>query len=31
MALVDAGTIAPRDAYMKATQKQRFEGLLEDR
>jgi twitching motility protein PilT len=28
MALLDAGTIAPRDAYMKATQKQRFEPLL---
>ncbi len=28
MALVESGAVAPRDAYMKATQKSRFEPLL---
>ena len=31
MALLDAGRITPRDAYMKATNKQRFEGMIEER
>jgi hypothetical protein len=30
MALVDAGKISARDAYLKAASKQRFEGLLQD-
>jgi twitching motility protein PilT len=30
MALVEAGTITARDAYMKATIKQRFEGMIQD-
>ena len=30
MALVDAGTITARDAYMKATHKQRFESMIRE-
>jgi twitching motility protein PilT len=30
MALVDSGRVTPRDAYMKAINKQRFEGLLKE-
>jgi twitching motility protein PilT len=30
MGLVEAGTITPRDAYMKATNKQRFEGMIQE-
>jgi twitching motility protein PilT len=30
MALVEQKTITPRDAYMKATNKARFEGMIED-
>jgi twitching motility protein PilT len=29
-ALVEAGRVAPRDAYLKATNKARFEGMIDD-
>jgi hypothetical protein len=30
MALVESGRVTPREAYLKATNKQRFEGLLQE-
>ncbi len=30
MALVDSGRVTARDAYMKAINKQRFEGLISE-